>query len=121
MTNPAKTMSDARDAIRTGPATKAVEKFAHSSTRIKAVDEALATVYPDTLENEPYNLDSQLEALETLMRVEALIQAADDYLFECARRAYKEGKLSVAKIALVTGKSRSTINLWVNRNRRGHA
>lgn len=120
MINPAKTMKTAREAVRTGPATKAIEKFVSKPEKIKVIDDVLDTVYPKTLEDEPHNLETQLAALDTLMRVEALIQAADDYLFEYSRKAYKDG-VPVAKIALVTGKSRSTINLWVNRNRRGHA
>ena len=120
MTNPAKTMKNSRDVVRTGLATKTAEKFVSTPEKIKAIDDALDTVYPKTLEDEPYNLETQLTALGKLMRVEALIQAADDYLFEYSRQAYKDG-VPVAKIALVTGKSRSTINLWVNRNRRGHA
>lgn len=82
MTNPAKTMKNARDVVRTGLATKTVEKFVSTPEKIKAIDDALDTVYPKTLEDEPYNLETQLTALGKLMRVEALIQAADDYLFE---------------------------------------
>lgn len=120
MTNPAKPMGLARETVRTGPAAKAVEKFVSTPEKIKIIDDALDTIYQKTLEDKPDNLETQLAALDTLIRVEALVQAADDYLFEYSRKAYKEG-VPVAKIALVTGKSRSTINLWVNRNRRSHA
>src|SRR5699024_12191221 len=118
--NPARRRKSARRAARPGLTSRPVRTFGSTPEKIKAIDDALGTVYPKTLEDEPYNRETQLTALGKLMRVEALIQAADDYLFEYSRQAYKDG-VPVAKIALVTGKSRSTINLWVNRNRRGHA